>query len=155
MNWFTRPWMISLGLVVIGGLSMAWAHDPGGPLKVTVLAKSVDAWDGKPLPAYPKGQPEITILQIVIPAGSKTPLHLHTVINAGVLLKGELDVHMENGKTLKLKAGDSLIEVVEKPHWGQNNGKTDAEIIVFYAGVQGEKVTKELDDHDHDHPSGL
>lgn len=153
MNWFTRPWILSLALMVIGGLSMVWAHDPGGPLKVTVLAKSTDAWDGKPLPAYPKGQPEITILRIVIPAGSKTPLHLHTVINAGVLLKGELDVHMENGQTKKLKAGDSLIEVVEKPHWGENNGKEDAEIIVFYAGVQGEKVTRELEDHDH--PSGL
>ncbi len=149
MNWFTRTWMISLGLVVCCGLSLVWAHDPGGALKVNVLAKSIDAWDGKPLPAYPKGQPEITILRIVIPAGEKTPLHLHTVINAGVLLKGELDVHMENGQTLKMKAGDSLIEVVEKPHWGVNNGKEDAEIIVFYAGIQGEKVTRELDGHGH------
>lgn len=153
MTPFARPWMISLGLLAIGGLSMAWAHDPGGSLKVTVLAKSIDAWDGKPLPAYPKGQPEITILRIVIPTGEKTPLHLHTVINAGVLLRGELDVHMESGQTKRLKAGDSLIEVVEKPHWGVNNGQGDAEIIVFYAGVKGEKVTRELDNHDH--PSGL
>lgn len=153
MNAITRTWMISLGLVVMGGLSLVWAHDPGGPLQVTVLAKSIDAWDGKPLPAYPQGQPEITILRIVIPAGSRTPLHLHTVINAGVLLKGELDVHMENGQTKKLKAGDSLIEVVEKPHWGENNGQADAEIIVFYAGVKDEKVTRELEDHDH--ASGL
>ncbi|MBA2116587.1 cupin domain-containing protein [Bremerella alba] len=142
---YTRFLLFALGLMAIGGLGIVWAHDPVGPLKVTVLAKSIDAWDGKPLPAYPKGQPEITILRIVIPAGEKTPLHLHTVINAGVLLRGELDVHMENGQTKRLKAGDSLIEVVEKPHWGANNGKDDAEIIVFYAGVQGEKVTRELD----------
>jgi len=149
MNRLTRILLFSVGLVTLGGLSMVWAHDPGGPLKVTVLAKSTDAWDGQPLPAYPKGQPEITILRIVIPAGERTPLHLHTVINAGVLLKGELDVHMKNGKTKHLNPGDPLIELVEKPHWGVNNGKVDAEIIVFYAGIQGEKVTRELDTHAH------
>ncbi|UUO04901.1 cupin domain-containing protein [Blastopirellula sp. J2-11] len=144
---FSRYVLFSLGLVIVAGLGIAWAHEDGGPLKVTVLAKSTDAWDGKPLPTYPAGQPEITILRIVIPAGEKTPLHLHTVINAGVLLRGELVVHTENGLSKRLKAGDSLIELVNKPHWGANDGKVDAEIIVFYAGIQGEKVTKKLDDH--------
>lgn len=147
MNRFTRYCLFVLGFALVGGLGIAWAHEDGGPLKVTVLAKSTDAWDGKPLPAYPAGQPEITILRIVIPAGEKTALHLHTVINAGVLLRGELVVHTENGLSKRLKAGDSLIELVNKPHWGVNDGKVDAEIIVFYAGIQGEKVTKEVEQH--------
>ncbi|EAQ77715.1 cupin domain-containing protein [Blastopirellula marina] len=153
MNRITRYVLFSLGLVIVGGLGIVWAHEDG-VLKVTVLAKSIDAWDGKPLPAYPAGQPEITILRIIIPAGEKTPLHLHTVINAGVLLRGELVVHTENGLSKRLKAGDSLIELVNKPHWGANDGEVDAEIIVFYAGVQGAKVTRELEEHhdsaDHD-----
>lgn len=150
MNRFTKTVLFSLGLVVIVGLGVAWAHEDG-VLKVTTLAKSTKSWDGEPLPAYPAGQPQITILRIIIPAGEKTPLHTHGVINAGVLLSGELVVHMENGKSLTLKAGDSLIELVNKPHWGQNDGKADAEILVFYAGVEGKGITNIL--HDHDEPA--
>ncbi len=146
---FLQCLVVSCSFLVLAGLGIAMAHDNEGPLKVTTLVKSTDAWDGKPLPSYPKGQPEITILRIIIPAGERTPLHIHPVINAGVLLRGELDVHMENGKHLKMNAGDSLIEVVDKPHWGQNNGRVDAEIVVFYAGVKGESLTEKLDEHDH------
>jgi quercetin dioxygenase-like cupin family protein len=69
------------------------------------------------------------------------PLHKHPVINAGVLLKGELTVVTEDNKTLHLKAGDSIVEVVNKWHYGINKGNESAEIIVFYAGAQGSPIT--------------
>ncbi len=47
---------------------------------------------GNTLPEYPEGKPEITILRIQIPPGTTLPLHTHPVINAGVLLSGELAV---------------------------------------------------------------
>jgi quercetin dioxygenase-like cupin family protein len=110
-------------------------------IEVRQLAKSTRSWDGESLPVYPLGQPEITILRIKIPAGAKLEIHNHPVINAGVLLAGELTVVTEDNKTLHLKAGDSIVELVNKKHYGKNEGKETAEIIVFYAGVENKPIT--------------
>ncbi|MCP4115112.1 MAG: cupin domain-containing protein [Desulfobacteraceae bacterium] len=110
-------------------------------VKVDVLAKTSASWDGRALPDYAKGKPEITILRIEIPPKVELPLHEHPVINAGVLLKGELTVVTKDKETLHLKAGDSIVEVVDKWHYGKNEGNEPAEIIVFYAGVQGSPIS--------------
>jgi quercetin dioxygenase-like cupin family protein len=120
--------------------SNVWAQDANA-VKVDVLARTSSSWDGGTLPGYAKGKPEITILRIKIPQGMQLPLHKHPVINAGVLLKGELTVVTEDNKTLHLKAGDSIVEVVNKWHYGINKGNESAEIIVFYAGAQGSPIT--------------
>lgn len=108
---------------------------------VDVLAKTGLSWDGERLPSYPAGKPEVTILKIEIPPGTKLPLHEHPVINAGVLLKGELTVITDKKKILHLTAGDSIVEVVNTWHYGINEGNIPAEIIVFYAGVEGSPIT--------------
>lgn len=128
---------ICLTLLLSGN---AWSKGVNA-VEVKVLAKTSVSWDGTALPDYPKGQPEITILRIKIPPGVKLPLHKHTVINAGVLLNGELTVVTENGKTLHLKAGDPIVEVVNKWHYGKNDGNKPAVIIVFYAGELGRPIT--------------
>jgi len=87
------------------------------------------------LPAYPSAQPRISILRIRIPAGAELDMHRHPVINAGVLLSGQLTVMTKTGKTLHLKAGDPIVEVVNTAHFGVNQGDAPAEIIVFYAGT--------------------
>jgi len=118
----------------------AWAQEVN-TVKVEVLAKTSASWDGSDLPNYPKGKPEITILRIKIPPKVQLPLHEHPVINAGVLLKGELTVVTKDRETLHLKAGDSIVEVVGKWHYGKNEGTETAEIIVFYAGVRDKPIT--------------
>jgi len=110
-------------------------------VEAETLAKASVSWDGQALPAYPQGQPEITILRIKIPAGAKLAMHKHPVINAGVMLSGELTVITEKNETLHLKAGDSIIEVVNKWHYGKNESDTTAEIIVFYAGIFNRPIT--------------
>ncbi len=106
-----------------------------------VLAKSTHSWDGNPLIPYPQGQPQITILRISIPAGTTLPLHTHPVINAGVLISGELTVVTKTGKKLHMKAGDPIVEVVNTWHHGKNEGSTSADIIVFYAGTKDSPIT--------------
>ena len=106
-----------------------------------VLAKTGISWDGSPLPAYPDRSPEITILRITIPAGTSLPLHRHPVINAAVLLSGELTVITDGDKTLYLKAGDPIVEVVDKWHYGKSTGKDPAIILVFYAGAIDMPIT--------------
>ena len=120
--------------------SNVWAQDVN-TVKVDVLVKTSSSWDGRDLPNYAKGKPEITILRIKIPPKVQLPLHEHPVINAGVLLKGELTVVTKDKETLHLKAGDSIVEVVDKWHYGKNEGNETAEIIVFYAGVQDTPIT--------------
>jgi quercetin dioxygenase-like cupin family protein len=110
-------------------------------IEVKQLAKSTKSWDGEVLPLYPQGQPEVTILRIKIPAGEKLETHYHPVINAGVLLAGELTVIAEDNKILHLKAGDSIVELVNKKHYGKNEGTEPAEIIVFYAGTENKPIT--------------
>lgn len=111
--------------------------------QANVLAKTSFSWDGSRLPDHPKGNPEVTILRIKIPPGSRLPLHKHPVINAGVLLNGELTVVTDDNRTLHLKAGDPIVEVVNKWHYGKNEGKEMAEIIIFYAGALDMPITIE------------
>ncbi len=93
------------------------------------------------MPGCVQGKTEVTILKVSVPPKVQLPLHKHPVINAGVLLKGELTVVKENKETLHLKAGDPIIEVVNTWHYGKNEGDEVAEIIVFYAGVKGMPIT--------------
>ncbi|WP_419769962.1 MAG: cupin domain-containing protein [Candidatus Marinarcus sp.] len=108
---------------------------------VKTLAKSSSSWNGASLPAYPKGQPQVTILDITIPPHSKLPMHKHPIVNAGILVSGELTVVSEKGKVLELKAGDSIVELVDTWHYGENKGDVPAQIIVFYAGIKNEPIT--------------
>ncbi|MCL3782452.1 cupin domain-containing protein [Prolixibacteraceae bacterium JC049] len=109
--------------------------------EVVTLVKSDKSWDGMQLPKYATGNPEITILKITIPSKTKLKWHKHPYINAGVLLKGKLTVVSENKDTLYLKANDPIVEVVNTWHYGVNEGKEPAEIIVFYAGVKEKPIT--------------
>ena len=117
-------------------------------VKVDVLAKTSKSWNGSALPAYAEGVAEVTILRIAIPPGLKLPLHKHPVINAGVMLKGELTVTTKKGQVLHLRAGEPIVEVVDTWHYGKNEGKETAELIVFYAGVQGVPITVKASEGD-------
>ncbi|RCT54650.1 cupin domain-containing protein [Winogradskyella sp. KYW1333] len=110
-------------------------------ITVISLAKTSKSWNGKLLPKYLDGNPEITILKIIIPPKAKLPLHKHPEINAGVLLKGKLRVISKENDTLMLKAGEPIVELVNVWHYGENPGTVPAEIIVFYAGVKGTPIT--------------
>ncbi len=117
-----------------------WAQDLN-KVKVEVLAKTSSSWDGSDLPEYTEGKPEITILRITIQPGVQLPLHKHLVTNVGILLTGKLTVITEDNKTLHLNEGESIVEVVDKWHYGKNEGTIPAEIIVFYAGILDEPIT--------------
>jgi quercetin dioxygenase-like cupin family protein len=121
-------------------VSSVYAYDVKA-VEVEKLAKSTKSWNGDLLPKFPDGQPEVTILKITIQPGVKLPMHAHPVYNAGVLLEGQLTVITKDGKTLNMKAGDPIIEVVNTWHYGVVKGDKPAVIIVFYVGKEGEKLT--------------
>ena len=123
-------------------LGSAWAdnHLPDS-VEAEVMLKTTTGWDGAELPSYPQGQPEVTIVKITVPKGVQLPMHQHPVINAGIVLKGEITVTKKSGEKIILKAGDAIAEVVDQWHFGANTGDDPAEIIVFYAGVKNEPIT--------------
>jgi quercetin dioxygenase-like cupin family protein len=136
-----RTVLCAIGLI-LSLTTSAWAQQ-SDTAKVEVLTKTTSSWDGSELPQYAKGQPEITILRITVPPKAQLPVHEHPVINAGVLLKGQLTVVTENKEILHLRAGDPIVELVNKPHFGKNEGNEPAEIIVFYAGIKDRPITIE------------
>lgn len=118
----------------------AWGAEGKGVTAVT-LVKSTTSWDGSILPLYPAGTPEISILKITVLPGARLPSHLHQVINAAYVLEGELTVVTRDNKIKHLRAGDPLVEVVNTLHYGKNDGPAPVELIVFYAGIQGQAIT--------------
>lgn len=110
-------------------------------IKFDVLIKSSARWNGSALPGYGVGTPEITILKVIIPPGMTVATHKHPMINAAVLLSGELTVTSKKGAQIKLAAGDPLIELVDQWHSGLNTGNEPVEMLVFYAGIKGQPLS--------------
>jgi len=138
--------LIFILLVSLINVPLLRAHDASEGVQVEVLEKGSQSWDGSELPEYPEGKPEVTLLRITIPPHTKLPLHHHPVINVGLLTKGELTVITPEGDRLELKAGDSLVELVGRVHYGMNESDEPSEIVVFYAGVAGEAITVKEED---------
>ncbi|MBI6851720.1 cupin domain-containing protein [Pseudomonas cichorii] len=107
-----------------------------------VLLEATQSWDGTPYQAYPEGQPELSILKISIPANSTLKWHQHPVPNAAYVLSGELTVEAkEGGKSIRIKAGETLAEMVDIIHRGKT-GNTPVELVVFYAGAAGTPLSR-------------
>ncbi|QVE19560.1 cupin domain-containing protein [Pseudomonas cichorii] len=107
-----------------------------------ILLEATQSWDGTPYKAYPEGQPELSILKISIPANSTLKWHQHPVPNAAYVLSGELTVEAkEGGKSIRIKAGETLAEMVDIIHRGKT-GNTPVELVVFYAGAAGTPLSR-------------
>ena len=138
---FTLVMLLTLPL----GAGEIRADDGHGAEKLGVtikeLVNSTKEWDGQSLPEYPDGQAEIKVLRIKIPSGVTLPWHYHPVINAAVILKGNLELYLEDGRTKVFGPGEALVEVVNTVHAGKSIGNDDVELIVFYAGSKGQSTT--------------
>lgn len=137
MNASTTLCLLALGLLF---QSSAQALEPSASVKTTTLMKTSSSWDGTPI-AYPSGQAEITGLLVEIAPGGETGWHQHPVPSFGMLLEGELDVRLKDSSVKRLKAGDTLAEVVNTLHNGRNAGTTPLKLVVFYVGAVGQPLS--------------
>lgn len=127
--------------------SNAFALENVSGIQITPLLKTTTSWNGAPI-QYPGGQAEITGVTITIAPGVESGWHTHPAPSFGVVLEGELDIMLKTGETKHLKAGDSIVEVVNTLHTSKNNGNVPVKLIVFYAGAAGQKLTvKENEQH--------
>lgn len=130
-------------LLVVFGSPRAQAediHQTYASLKgidAKTLLKTTQSWNGATLPAYGSEPAEISIVKYEFEPGAAIPMHMHPVINAGVLLQGELTITTKSGQKIVVKAGDTVVELFKEWHSGANTGADKAELIMFYAGHPG------------------
>jgi len=125
---------LSLLAATVFALSGCAAQKPQA-VESKVLLKTTSSWDGTPYSAYPAGQPELTVLNIKIPANTALKWHQHPMPNAAYVVSGKLTVQAkESGQSITLKPGDVLPEIVDKVHRGLT-GDSAVELVVFYAGT--------------------
>ncbi|MDE5806807.1 MAG: cupin domain-containing protein [Muribaculaceae bacterium] len=103
-------------------------------IKSEKIIETSEAWDGSPLPAYPKESPVISIYKYTFPPHTVTNPHYHKVINCGIVLSGTLTIVCQDGSFHDFHAGEPLVETDGEIHHGENRGDTDAVVIMFYAG---------------------
>lgn len=127
-------WFVSV-LSIVGSFG-AVAIEQSASIKVTPVLKTSKSWDGALL-QYPSGQAEISGVKIEIAPGAETGWHLHAVPSFGVVLQGELEISLNNGKKHRVKAGDALAEVINTAHSGKNIGTETVQLLIFYAGAVG------------------
>lgn len=112
----------------------------GGPINVTPLLRTTTGWDGAPL-SYPPGQAEVTGLMVELEPGAETGWHLHSVPSFAMILAGELEIRLKDGRVQRVSAGDAVAEVVDTWHNGRNPGNKPTKLVVFYAGSEGGALT--------------
>lgn len=137
----TRTTIRACALALLAVLhAPAWAVEANSAVKVTPVLKTDKSWDGATL-HYPQGQAEITGMLIEIAPGGETGWHLHPVPSFGMVLEGELAVHLKSGAVKVVKPGEAIAEVVNTLHNGRNLGTVPVKILVFYAGTAGQPTT--------------
>lgn len=103
----------------------------------TVLLQKQDSWNGIRYKAYPKGQPELTMLKLTIAPHTALPWHSHPVPNAGYILSGSITVHDRlSGKTQTFHPGEAFAESVDTEHRGES-GEEPTVLLITYAGAAG------------------
>jgi quercetin dioxygenase-like cupin family protein len=130
---------IAIALFLVCFTIPAFAEQANNPESAvsTVLIKTERSWDGTLYKDYPAGQPQLTLLKIIIPAHTTLPWHTHPMPNVAYVLCGNLHVESRDGRhKTTLHAGDVLPEMVGSAHRGYTDN-SPVELIVFYAGVKG------------------
>ena len=133
-------------LVLLVGLALLLpvrAIEQTKAVKVSTVLKTQTSWDGQPL-QYPAGDAEVTGMLIEIAPGGETGWHLHPVPSFGMVVQGELEVSLKDGRKKWLKAGDALAEVVNTAHNGRNVGTEAVKLVVFYAGSKGLSLSQKI-----------
>jgi len=122
----------------LGLLALVPGLAAGGGVSSEVLARATTSWDGAGY-AYPEGEAEMAVVRIAMPAGAVLPWHCHPMPLAGAVTRGLLEVTKPNGESTTIRAGEGLIEVSRQ--WHRGRAIEETELLVVYAGAEGQPLT--------------
>lgn len=92
--------------------------------------------------AYPSdGKAKIQSAIVTMLPGEETGVHTHPYPTYGYILSGELTVTYPGGVRKVYKQGEAVMEAVDTPHNGRNEGSEPVRILVVFMGVDGEANT--------------
>ncbi len=134
MNWVLAATLVcgtTLGLTACDE-AKAQEDNPAQQVTSEELIRTSQSWDGVELPDYFQGRPELVAVKYVFPAGKKLGWHHHPVMNYGVLVQGELTIVGQDGKEKTVHEGEAVVEMVNTIHHGENRGKKDVILYMFY-----------------------
>lgn len=134
---------VTIGLAAAAGYGAGLsAEPPGRPLAaITPLLVTGTTVMDEPI-VYPTGAPaELTAAIMALAPGEETPLHVHNVPLAGIVLEGEITVDYGARGTRTFKAGEAVAEAMQVPHRGRNTGDGPVRIFVLYMGAKGVPTT--------------
>ena len=141
MMWVLAATLIIGSATLFSSCKKANANNDETPkVKSVELIRTSQSWDGVALPDYLQGRPELVAVKYVFPAGQKLGWHHHPVMNYGVLVQGELTIIGEDGKEKVVHEGEAVVEMVNTVHHGENRGKKDVILYMFYLSQEGKEL---------------
>ncbi|MFA5494140.1 MAG: cupin domain-containing protein [Porticoccaceae bacterium] len=123
------------GLAGITALSDSEGYKPA--VISHLLHRATTTSDGTPIRYPDSDQPEISTLEIIIPAGAETGWHKHPGPLYTYVAAGTVEVELEGGSKASFGPGEVIYEVVDSWHNGVNRGAEDVRLIVFALGSEG------------------
>lgn len=128
-----RNWFVGCLVLCVIGLICACKNDcSDAEVKSIELLRTSQSWNNVELPDYPQGKPELVAVKYIIPPGKKLGWHHHVSMNHGVLVQGELTIIGQDGKTIVMRAGEVVVEMVDAIHHGENRGTEPVVLYMFY-----------------------
>jgi quercetin dioxygenase-like cupin family protein len=123
-----------------GAATLAESPPVPPPPITPLLATSMTVMD-EPIVYPTSGPAELTAAIMTLNPGDATPVHVHNVPLAGIVLEGEITVDYGDRGTRTFKTGEAVAEAMLVPHRGMNKGDKPVRVFVLYMGAKGVPTT--------------
>ena len=111
----------------------------------TPLTSAVTTNSGQPI-VLPQGPMQVSVSRVVIPAGSKLPVHKHPYPRYAYVEAGRIRVtSVDTGGEVEFAPGGFIVEAVGQWHTGQALGQEDVSLLVIDQHPPGEATTVRQD----------
>jgi len=135
--------MRALAAVVLLFSTIAAVGDQIGtkPVVVSEILSTTATAAGQPI-VLPGGPVRLVATTYEIAPGAALPVHKHPFQRYAYVLTGTLTVtETESGRTYPYKAGDFIVEMVDRWHSGQNVGSAPVRLLVIDQVPDGSQST--------------
>ena len=111
----------------------------------TPLSTAVTTNSGQPI-ALPQGPVQVSVSRVVIPAGSKLPVHRHPYPRYAYVEAGRIRVtNVDTGGEVEFAPGGFIVEAIGQWHTGLALGTEDVRLLVIDQHPPGETNTVRRD----------
>lgn len=109
---------------------------PHADLKPVKILDAKTDTVGAPI-RYPSGKPHVTSYLLTMVPGQSTGWHRHDVPLYARILQGTLDVDYGQGVVHTYRAGDTLMEAMDRDHNGTVIGGEEVKLLIVFMGAEG------------------